>query len=82
MCVVKMHPPPPRPLPGLPLQVSKCYPRTTARLGAELMALLEEQHAVLDPGLRRTVVQALILMRNRNQVSVVITGLAIAAAPA
>jgi len=49
-------------------QVSKCYPRTTAGFAPELMALLEEQHAVLEAALRRTMVQALILLRNRNQV--------------
>ncbi len=49
-------------------QVSKCYPRTTAAFAPELMALLEGQHAVLDAVLRRTMVQALILLRNRNQV--------------
>lgn len=32
------------------------------------MVLLEAQHAVLDAALRRAMVQALILLRNRNQV--------------
>jgi hypothetical protein len=55
------------PLSPPPAQVSKCYPRSTAGFAPELMALLEAQHAVLDAALRRAMVQALILLRNRNQ---------------
>jgi protein SDA1 len=48
--------------------VSKCYPTSTAGFAGELMQLLEEQQARLDAALRRAMVQALILLRNRNQV--------------
>ena len=44
-----------------------CYPTETAGFAAELMALLDTHHAVLDAGLRQTLVKALILMRNRGQ---------------
>jgi protein SDA1 len=50
------------------VQVSKCYPTSTAGFAPELMQLLEEQQARLDAALRRSMVQALILLRNRNQV--------------
>lgn len=50
-------------------QVSKCYPTTTAGFAPELINLLDTQYAVLDGQLRKALVQALILMRNRNQVS-------------
>eukprot|EP00882_Tetradesmus_deserticola_P021636 GHRQ01023421.1.p2 GENE.GHRQ01023421.1~~GHRQ01023421.1.p2 ORF type:complete len:426 (+),score=238.19 GHRQ01023421.1:262-1539(+) len=48
-------------------QVSKCYPSSSAGFAPELMQLLEEQQARLDAALRRSMVQALILLRNRNQ---------------
>jgi hypothetical protein len=48
--------------------VSKCYPTSSAGFAGELMTLLEEQQARLDAALRRSMVQALILLRNRNQV--------------
>eukprot|EP00878_Enallax_costatus_P025275 GHUV01027038.1.p1 GENE.GHUV01027038.1~~GHUV01027038.1.p1 ORF type:complete len:218 (+),score=48.73 GHUV01027038.1:214-867(+) len=48
-------------------QVSKCYPTTTANFAPELITLLEGQQQFLDAALRRAMVQALILLRNRNQ---------------
>ncbi|WIA17645.1 hypothetical protein OEZ85_014450 [Tetradesmus obliquus] len=53
-------------------QVSKCYPTSTAGFAGELMCLLEEQQARLDAALRRSMVQALILLRNRNQLDPVL----------
>ncbi|WIA37864.1 hypothetical protein OEZ86_014713 [Tetradesmus obliquus] len=53
-------------------QVSKCYPTSTAGFAGELMSLLEEQQARLDAALRRSMVQALILLRNRNQLDPVL----------
>ena len=46
----------------------KCYPRETEAFAAELIQLLDTHHAVLDPALRRSLVKALILLRNRGQV--------------
>jgi hypothetical protein len=68
-------------LPPLSTQVSKCYPRTTAGFAPEVMALLEGQAAHLDPALRRGLVQALILLRNRNQVRWATAGSACGAQP-
>eukprot|EP00741_Cyanophora_paradoxa_P002074 tig00000545_g2010.t1 len=51
-------------------QVTLCYPKELAGFPNEIMALLEEHYAVLHPDLRRTLVQALILMRNRNLIPV------------
>lgn len=48
-------------------QVVGCYPKEIADFAAELMQLLDTHHAVLDAGLRQTLVKALILMRNRGQ---------------
>ncbi|GFH22547.1 protein SDA1, partial [Haematococcus lacustris] len=46
--------------------VAGSYLRTTAQFAPGLMQLLDTHHAVLDPHLRRTLVQSLILMRNRG----------------
>ncbi|KAF6262746.1 SDA1-domain-containing protein [Scenedesmus sp. NREL 46B-D3] len=53
-------------------QVSKCYPTSSAGFAPALMQLLEEQQARLDAALRRAMVQALILLRNRNQLDPVL----------
>lgn len=50
-------------------QVSSCYPEQTAGFASEISDLLEKHYAVLNNGLRQTLVKALILLRNRNQVS-------------
>ncbi|KAL6763683.1 SDA1-domain-containing protein [Haematococcus lacustris] len=49
-------------------QVAGSYLRTTAQFAPGLMQLLDTHYAVLDPHLRRTLVQvqSLILMRNRG----------------
>ncbi|KAF5825541.1 NUC130/3NT domain-containing protein, partial [Dunaliella salina] len=49
--------------------VSKCYPKETARLATQLMDLLDTHATVLDAALRRTLIQALVLLRNRNQLT-------------
>eukprot|EP00873_Tetraselmis_striata_P004551 jgi/Tetstr1/424815/TSEL_015318.t1 len=50
-------------------QVCGCFPEHTAEFHNEVSKLLEEQYAVLEPALCRSLVQALILLRNRGQVS-------------
>ena len=50
-------------------QVCPCYPKDTEGFAGELIQLLDTHHAVLDPPLRRSLVKALILLRNRGQVS-------------
>ena len=49
-------------------QVSACYPKDCAGFAAELMQLLDKHASVLDPMLRRSLVQSLILLRNRKMV--------------
>ncbi|KAI7837441.1 hypothetical protein COHA_008699 [Chlorella ohadii] len=50
-------------------QVSSSYPQATASFAPELMELLDKHHAVLEPPLRQTLVKALILLRNRQQLA-------------
>ncbi len=52
-------------------QVAPCYPKRVGGFVDEVTALLQTHAAVLDPSLRRTLVKALILMRNRDQVCAV-----------
>ncbi|EFJ52836.1 hypothetical protein VOLCADRAFT_55520, partial [Volvox carteri f. nagariensis] len=49
-------------------QVSRAYPKTMTGFAGEVCALLDTHQTVLDPVLRRTLVGALILLRNRAQV--------------
>lgn len=51
--------------------VAKCYPAEMAAFPAQIMKLLQDNYLVLDASLRRTLVQSLTLMRNRNLVDVV-----------
>uniref|UniRef100_K3WVT4 Protein SDA1 n=1 Tax=Globisporangium ultimum (strain ATCC 200006 / CBS 805.95 / DAOM BR144) TaxID=431595 RepID=K3WVT4_GLOUD len=46
--------------------VAKCYPREMAEFPIQVMKLLQDNYLVLEPDLRRTLVQSLMLMRNRN----------------
>lgn len=50
-------------------QVAQCYPKDTAGFPAELMQLLDTHSEALDSALRQAAVKALILLRNRGQVS-------------
>ncbi|EIE25800.1 SDA1-domain-containing protein [Coccomyxa subellipsoidea C-169] len=50
-------------------QVSQCYPKDTQGFTAEIIQLLETHYAVLDPALRRGLVKALILLRNKGQLT-------------
>ncbi len=51
------------------MQVSQCYPKDTQGFTAEIIQLLETHYAVLDPALRRGLVKALILLRNKGQLT-------------
>ena len=50
------------------VQVTSCYPKETHDFAPELINLLDTHYAVLDPALRRGLVKALILLRNKGQV--------------
>ena len=53
----------------LSLQVASCYPDLTAEFASDISNLLDKHYAILNPSLRQTLVKALILLRNRKQVS-------------
>ena len=55
--------------PHVRAQVAQCYPEDTAGFPAELMQLLDTHSEALDSALRQAAVKALILLRNRGQVS-------------
>ena len=50
------------------MQVSSRYPKETSDFAPELIKLLDTHYALLDPSLRRGLVKALILLRNKGQV--------------
>ncbi|KAJ2547884.1 Severe Depolymerization of Actin, partial [Coemansia sp. RSA 1933] len=50
-------------------QVAKCYPEQCAQFPGQLMDLLQRHYQVLNADMRKAVVQALILLRNRGVVS-------------
>jgi hypothetical protein len=50
-------------------QVCGCYDEYSTEFHIEVTKLLEEHYAVLEPALCRSLVQSLILLRNRGQVS-------------
>ncbi|KAJ2596223.1 Severe Depolymerization of Actin [Coemansia sp. RSA 1721] len=54
---------------GFLSQVVKCYPKQSARFPTQLIQLVHKHYAVLNPELRRSIVQALILLRSRGVVS-------------
>lgn len=47
-------------------QVSVCYPKETAEFPQQLVDLLQQHCVVLHPDVRKSFVQALILLRNRG----------------
>ncbi|KAF9970165.1 Protein SDA1 [Actinomortierella ambigua] len=49
--------------------VSPCYPEETKDFPDKIIALLSKHYQILNPELRRTMVQALVLLRNRELVS-------------
>ena len=51
------------------MQVASCYPDQTKDFASELSDLLDKHYAVLNSSLRQTLVKALILLRNRKQVT-------------
>ncbi|GLE09731.1 hypothetical protein PINS_up021571 [Pythium insidiosum] len=51
--------------------VAKCYPVEMAEFPLQIMKLLKDNYLVLEAGLRKTLVQALMLMRNRNLIDAI-----------
>ncbi|KAF9002001.1 protein required for actin cytoskeleton organization and cell cycle progression [Cyathus striatus] len=50
-------------------QVSTCYPKETAEFPSQLSSLLLESYNVLFPDTRKTLVQNLVMLRNKNVIS-------------
>ncbi|KAJ2916019.1 hypothetical protein MD484_g4411, partial [Candolleomyces efflorescens] len=50
-------------------QVATCYPKETALFPAQLSALLLESYNVLSMDTRKTIVQNLVMLRNKNVIS-------------
>ncbi|KAG6610299.1 SDA1 family protein [Phytophthora cinnamomi] len=51
--------------------VAKCYPVEMAAFPEQVMALLRDNYLVLEPELRKTLVQSLMLLRNRGLVDAI-----------
>ncbi|KAG1706657.1 hypothetical protein DVH05_027509 [Phytophthora capsici] len=51
--------------------VAKCYPVEMAAFPEQIMALLRDNYLVLEPELRKTLVQSLMLLRNRGLVDAI-----------
>ncbi|TIB70754.1 SDA1-domain-containing protein [Wallemia mellicola] len=51
---------------GFIAQVASCYPKETAEFPAQLSSLIIEYHNHLTPDTRKTLVQSLVLLRNRQ----------------
>ncbi|CAG8548780.1 4568_t:CDS:10 [Scutellospora calospora] len=47
-------------------QVAQCYPQETNTFSQQLINLLSEHYQILNPNLRKTMVQSLILLRNKD----------------
>lgn len=50
-------------------QVSQCYPKETAEFPSHLSTLLLENYGVLSPDTRKTLVQNLVMLRNKNVIT-------------
>lgn len=51
--------------------VAHCYPKDLAQFPQQMIDLLAKQYSVLHPTVRRSLVQSLILLRNKKLVSTV-----------
>lgn len=50
-------------------QVAQCYPQETADFPSQLSTLLLESHGSLTPDTRKTLLQNLVMLRNKNVIS-------------
>ncbi|EEY68850.1 SDA1 family protein [Phytophthora infestans T30-4] len=51
--------------------VAKCYPKEMAAFPEQIIGLLRDNYLVLEPELRKTLVQSLMLLRNRGLVDAI-----------
>lgn len=50
-------------------QVAPCYPKETAEFPSHLSSLLLESYATLTPEIRQSLVQNLVLLRNKGVIT-------------
>lgn len=62
-------------------QVAVCYPKETAEFPTHLSSLVLENYAVLAPDTRKTLVQNLVILRNKNVISSIESVLFLVALP-
>jgi hypothetical protein len=51
------------------MQVAPCYPKETADFPSHLSSLLLENYGTLSPDTRKTLVQNLVMLRNKNVIT-------------
>jgi protein SDA1 len=51
------------------IQVATCYPKETAEFPAQISTLLLESYGILAPDTRKTLLQNLIMLRNKDVIS-------------
>lgn len=50
-------------------QVAPCYPKETVDFPSQISSLLLESYGSLSPDTRKTLVQNLVMLRNKNVIS-------------
>jgi protein SDA1 len=51
------------------LQVATCYPKETAEFPTQISTLLLESYGILSPDTRKTLLQNLVMLRNKDVIS-------------
>ena len=51
------------------IQVATCYPKETAEFPAQISTLLLESYGILAPDTRKTLLQNLVMLRNKDVIS-------------
>jgi protein SDA1 len=51
------------------VQVATCYPKETAEFPAQISTLLLESYGILAPDTRKTLLQNLVMLRNKDVIS-------------
>jgi protein SDA1 len=52
-----------------PSQVATCYPKETAEFPSQISSLLLESYGILSPDTRKSLVQNLVMLRNKEVIS-------------
>lgn len=51
------------------MQVAQCYPKETADFPSSLSTLLLDHYGTLSPDTRKTLIQNLVMLRNKDVIS-------------